>query len=106
MNYYDAQQIRLRHAQRQPVSPEALAEANAFIERTRKPGAPVKAHPPLAIFHGSLAPGMDLLCQCGLRYGMHRVGDYACPNPKWRPGNGEPQWMPMARFKFSRGGGS
>ncbi len=39
------------------------------------------------------APMMDEPCVCGLRYGMHRVGDYACPNQKWRPGNGKLQWM-------------
>jgi hypothetical protein len=38
-------------------------------------------------------PTMDTLCECGLRYGMHRVNDLACMNPDWRPGNGQPQWL-------------
>jgi hypothetical protein len=42
---------------------------------------------------GPLKPPMQALCECGLRYGMHRVNDYACPNQEWRPGNGKPQWL-------------
>lgn len=40
----------------------------------------------------------DTPCKCGLRYGMHRVNDYACPNQAGRPGNGKPQWL-TARFE-------
>lgn len=32
-------------------------------------------------------------CVCGLHYGAHRAKDYRCPNQKWKPGNGEPQWL-------------
>lgn len=39
------------------------------------------------------APAWETLCTCGVRYGMHRHGDLACFNQKWRPGNGEPQWL-------------
>lgn len=32
-------------------------------------------------------------CACGSRYGLHRWRDLACPNPKWRCGNGQRQWL-------------
>ena len=32
-------------------------------------------------------------CECGMRYGQHRVNDYRCPNQNWRPGNGQGQWL-------------
>jgi hypothetical protein len=36
---------------------------------------------------------MEAICgRCWLRYGQHRVGDYACMNSQWKPGNGHPQW--------------
>lgn len=35
----------------------------------------------------------SLLCACGKRLGLHRFGDNACPNPRWRGGNGQPQWL-------------
>ena len=51
-------------------------------------------HSPAARTVQTVAPiPMDALCKCGMRYGMHRVKDYRCPNQNWRPGNGEPQWM-------------
>lgn len=34
----------------------------------------------------------DEACYCGKHRGMHRYGDECCPNPKWKCGNGEPQW--------------
>jgi hypothetical protein len=36
------------------------------------------------------------MCVCGRRYGAHRVNDYACPNQRWIPGNGQPQWLEQA----------
>lgn len=42
---------------------------------------------------------MDAPCTCGRRYGMHRVNDYACPNPGWKPGNGQEQWMADQTFE-------
>lgn len=30
---------------------------------------------------------------CGQRLGKHRYGDDACPNPNWRAGNGQAQWL-------------
>ena len=42
---------------------------------------------------------MDERCAfCGLRYGMHKVHTLTCPNPTWRPGNGQPQWL-VKKFK-------
>lgn len=32
-------------------------------------------------------------CVCGHWPGRHRWGDNACPNPKWRCGNGQAQWL-------------
>lgn len=31
-------------------------------------------------------------CVCGMREGLHRWGDGACPNRLWKCGNGQPQW--------------
>lgn len=40
--------------------------------------------------HRWLGPNpMDVLCECGMRYGQHRHGDLACMNQKWSPGNGQ-----------------
>jgi hypothetical protein len=39
------------------------------------------------------APPYSAMCECGRRYGMHRVNDFACPNQRWSTGNGEPQWL-------------
>lgn len=50
-------------------------------------------HSPAARTTQPVVPSMDTLCTCGLRYGMHRVKDYACPNQNWRLGNGQPQWL-------------
>jgi hypothetical protein len=36
---------------------------------------------------------------CGRRFGLHRAPDNACPNPKWKPGNGEPQWRLQQKFR-------
>jgi hypothetical protein len=55
--------------------------------------AQIHATPPSPIFHLEIKPPMSALCKCGARYGMHRVKDYACPHPNWRPGNGLPQWL-------------
>lgn len=55
------------------------------------------------IIPGPLKPPMSALCECGLHYGMHRVNDYCCPNPRWYPGNGQPQWLGQT---FRRAGGS
>lgn len=30
---------------------------------------------------------------CGKTIGKHRYGTDQCPNPRWTPGNGEPQWL-------------
>ena len=65
---------------------------------TIKPWAQVHATPPAPIFHSDAKPPMSAECRCGLRYGMHRINDYACPNPNWRPGNGQPQWL-ASKFK-------
>jgi hypothetical protein len=32
-------------------------------------------------------------CVCARPAGHHRWQDYACPNPAWRCGNGQPQWL-------------
>lgn len=57
-------------------------------------------HSPSARTVQTVAPiPMSAKCICGLRYGMHRVKDYACPNPAWKPGNGQLQWLPV---KFHR----
>lgn len=42
---------------------------------------------------------MAAMCVCGMRYGAHRVNDYACPNQDWKPGNGQPQWMKNYTWK-------
>lgn len=33
------------------------------------------------------------LCVCGVRRGLHRWGDEACPNLLWRAGSGKQQWL-------------
>jgi hypothetical protein len=43
------------------------------------------------------------LCHCGQRRGLHRYGDECCPNPRWKCGNGEPQWWAHRRFTASFG---
>lgn len=100
MNHYDAILIRERAVRGQPVSAQALAEANVFIENQRRgPGAPARPAPvkPAAI-RLPVVPPMAALCMCGARRGMHRVNDERCPNPQWRLGNGEAQWMPTQTF--------
>jgi hypothetical protein len=42
---------------------------------------------------------MHDLCTCGRRRGLHRFGDERCPNPHWRPGNGQPQFVPDESFQ-------
>lgn len=37
-------------------------------------------------------------CVCGRRRGQHRYGDEKCPNPKWKVGNGQPQWLDWERY--------
>ncbi len=45
------------------------------------------------------------LCHgCSQRLGLHRIGDDACPNIHWRPGNGQPQYREGWRFRFDRSG--
>jgi hypothetical protein len=41
---------------------------------------------------------LTALCCCGIRRGMHRFGDEACPNRDWleQPGSGKPQWREVA----------
>jgi hypothetical protein len=69
------------------------------IYRARNKPAPT---PPKAdsMFLNNVAPPMDALCECGMRYGMHRVNDLFCPNQEWKPGNGKLQWL-SNRFKRS-----
>lgn len=31
--------------------------------------------------------------RCGQRLGKHRYGDDACPNVRWKAGNGQSQWL-------------
>ena len=52
-------------------------------------------HSPAARTVTSLRPiPMDAKCAaCGRRNGMHRVNTFQCPNPAWRTGNGQPQWL-------------
>ena len=38
-------------------------------------------------------------CVCGKRLGQHRYGDCACPNPRWRTGNGQPQWLERSFYR-------
>lgn len=45
------------------------------------------------------------LCACGLRRGLHRYATEHCPNPQWKAGNGQLQWLeatfthrPMGRW--------
>lgn len=66
---------------------------------TQQTYAQIHATPPAPIFHNAIAPPMSALCLCGRRYGMHRVGNYLCPNPEWKPGNGQAQWLTC---KFER----
>jgi hypothetical protein len=60
---------------------------------TRHSGFPPLPPKPHHVLVGHVAPNMDTLCECGARFGMHRVNDHACPNDAWRPGNGKPQWL-------------
>ena len=60
---------------------------------TQQTYAQIHATPPAPIFHNAIVPPMSALCLCGQRYGMHRVGNYLCPNPAWKPGNGQAQWL-------------
>ncbi len=94
MNYYDAQEIMRRHEQGQPVGYASVDEAKAFIQGRQS----VLKQPPIQLT-ASVAPPMSAFCICGARYGMHRVGDFACMSQKWVPGNGEPQWLAV---KFQR----
>lgn len=99
MNHYDAIQIRERVARNQPVDPRLLAEADAFIATHRNQGAAPATSPdlgrtsPKPVYLDCTAPPYSAMCECGRRYGMHRVNDFACPNQKWSTGNGEPQWL-------------
>jgi len=43
----------------------------------------------------------DVPCVCGKRSGQHRWGDNACPNPRWRTGNGQPQWLERSFYRAS-----
>jgi hypothetical protein len=38
-------------------------------------------------------------CLCGERFGRHRWETLACPNPGWKVGNGQPQWLTCG-FQF------
>jgi hypothetical protein len=50
------------------------------------------ASPPPPDTHRRLrSPGA--VCACGLPLGKHRYGSEACPNPHWKPGNGQSQWQ-------------
>lgn len=89
MNYYDAKQIRDRAIAGEPVNAQSLASANEYMGRSKH--APVVARPRPMQFAANVP--YDALCECGQRYGMHRVKDYACPNQQWRPGNGQAQWL-------------
>ena len=42
-----------------------------------------------------------VLCVCGKWPGQHRWGDNACPNPRWRTGNGQPQWLERTFYRAS-----
>lgn len=118
MEYTEAIAVRKRQISGQPVDSEQVRLANQVIAATRalaadygialpREPAPVQhriadrpapqqpARPALApALMQSIVPPMSARCECGLRYGMHRVSDYACPNQNWRPGNGQPQWLP------------
>lgn len=41
-------------------------------------------------------------CTCGHYPGRHRWGDNACPNPRWRAGNGQQQWLQNTYQPFTR----
>jgi len=87
MNYYDARLIRNRAIAGEPVNAETLAEANKYMSSANHAPVVVRAR----VILDTHIP-YDRLCSCGARYGMHRVGDFGCPNPKWTCGNGQPQW--------------
>jgi hypothetical protein len=86
VNHYDAREIIRRHNSGLPIRYGSVAEAEAYLT-----GKPVV--PPPAVMPGQVKPPMSARCVCGQRYGMHRVFDFACMNPKWRPGNGQAQWL-------------
>lgn len=92
MNYYDAQEILRRHNAGQPINYGTYEEARAYLDRepTLARRAVRPAAPPAV---QAFPPTMDTPCECGLRYGQHRVGNFACPNPAWKPGNGQAQWL-------------
>lgn len=96
MNYYDAHEIVRRHHAGLPINYGTYDEAKAFLAAPEV-GPPAKPLPK-PVFIPQAALNYDTLCVCGMRYGQHRVNDYACQNPRWKPGNGESQWMPSQAF--------
>lgn len=99
MNYYDAQTIVRNFHAGKPCSLARYDEAREFLKQDG--GTVIKPLPPTPTENPKAAPRVfiptaptwETLCTCGVRYGMHRHGDLACFNQKWRPGNGEPQWL-------------
>jgi hypothetical protein len=87
MNYYDARVIMGRVRQGLPVHRAVHRAAQDFLDGK---DAELAARPVLG---QAFLPTFDTLCECGARYGMHRVNDYACPSQEWLPGNGKPQWL-------------
>lgn len=83
MTFDQAMEIRRRQIQgRTGFDQSAVEEAIVVIARGRPLGDAASRPIPYAA-----------LCACGQRYGMHRMADFACPNQRWRPGNGAPQWL-------------
>jgi hypothetical protein len=96
VNYYDAQEIVRRHTQGLPINYGTYEEAKAFLDDQPSRSGSQRARTtirPAPLAGLAFPPTMDTPCECGLRYGMHRVNDHACPNQQWRPGNGQSQWL-------------
>jgi hypothetical protein len=70
------------------------ARGRAQLGKSPMPIQPTKRNDvPAPRFITRTEAPFDAPCECGQRYGMHRVFDYACPNQGWRPGNGQAQWL-------------
>lgn len=99
MTYPEAMAIRMRQLQRQPVDADDAAEALRVIQASRG-----QVHAPASqrVWPAQVAHASPDACECGGRLGQHRFGDEACPNPKWRCGNGQPQWLQRFYVRMQR----
>lgn len=96
MTYHEAVMVRSAWIRGEQLERTRVKEAEAVIDEFKRKNK----GDPAPIPRGVQSP-MQALCECGMRYGAHRVNDYACQNPHWRPGNGQPQWL---EDKFRRAG--